>query len=268
MKKNKLSAVILSGVLFSSILPVATNAEQAASNAETKAIVGFSEDESAVNPINPNNPNETLDPADPGYFPDNEITGNEGTLTLDVVPRLLDFGTHLFSWEKAEYAATIKNKESEGLHFLQVTDRRELSNGWALSASLSEFHEAAKGVGRLKGVSIQLPKGEVRNLYYGASAENVPDTSKNLENILNDPTSVFSHEGMELFAGEEAKNILATNKNLKNREEAKNTYELGSGTTTVVWNTTDAKLKVPAKSASVGKYSAKINWTLTAPVTE
>ncbi|WP_436686163.1 WxL domain-containing protein [Lactiplantibacillus plantarum] len=57
--------------------------------ATTNGTVTFQDDTSATAPVDPTSPNIPLTTTDPN----NPATNNTGTLTLDVAPKTIDFGT-------------------------------------------------------------------------------------------------------------------------------------------------------------------------------
>lgn len=103
-------------------------------------------------PIDPVNPGEKPkpDPTDP----DNPGTGQSGTLTIDFLSNF-KFGEQTLG--KKAYYAINENP------YMQVTDKRGLSNGWVLTASVSPF-ATADGSSKLTGAELTLGKGTVKSL--------------------------------------------------------------------------------------------------------
>lgn len=101
--------------------------ETSDSHASTDVGVSFLPSIDSTPPIlDPENPNEEIDP------PENP-TGEVGYLTLDYVPS--------FNFDGEE--VSIEDKQLQSITtqpFIQITDRRENTYGWQLSAQLGEFH--------------------------------------------------------------------------------------------------------------------------------
>lgn len=69
--------------------------------ATTNGTVTFQDDTSATAPVDPTSPNVPLTTTDPN----NPATNNTGTLTLDVAPKTIDFGTVTTSNAAKTYTA-------------------------------------------------------------------------------------------------------------------------------------------------------------------
>ncbi|MEG2752795.1 MAG: WxL domain-containing protein [Carnobacterium sp.] len=103
-----------------------------------------------VNPINPDNP-DVPNPVDP-TDPDNPGTGQDGPLSIDYVSNI-KFGEHKITGKNIAYKAKNANP------FVQVTDLRGASDGWSLSAKMSEFKSGNKV---LRGATLAFKDGVVK----------------------------------------------------------------------------------------------------------
>ncbi|MCC4722268.1 WxL domain-containing protein [Salinicoccus sp. RF5] len=167
-----------------------------------------------------------------------EFTG--GHLTLDNVTSISFGNTEVTS------KANIYNSADDSFS-LQVTDERGTGGGWHLTARALNFHNEA-GQETLIGSKILLDRGSTVDT----------DASKNQEPGVT--------QEIKLYAGGDSTLIVNASSH-ENIQEAQ-----GVGTWVAEWdNTSDSRVKldVPARSASTGKHTADIEWTLyNGPATE
>nr|WP_263326490.1 WxL domain-containing protein [Neobacillus sp. Marseille-Q6967] len=133
-----------------------------ASTATSKALIKFKEDSSVppvLDPDNPEVPYNPEDPSNPGT--ENPPTRYEGPLSLDYVSNL-NFGEQTISLTKQTYNATTLKP------FIQVTDKRGISDGWKVTVSASPFI-SDNSKHQLTGVSIDFAKGETDSNSLGDS---------------------------------------------------------------------------------------------------
>ncbi|MGO3373327.1 putative conserved exported hypothetical protein [Brochothrix thermosphacta] len=150
-KRIASSLVVLIGLPLMTIPSVSAN--ETTVSAPSEMIIRFLPGSTGPTaPINPINPGEKpkpdpIDPTNPG-------TGQSGTLTIDFLSNF-KFGEQALG--KKEYYAVNENP------YMQVTDKRGLSNGWVLTAAVSPF-ESADGRSQLTGAELTLGKGNVKSL--------------------------------------------------------------------------------------------------------
>lgn len=261
--------ILLGGLLFSTAIPVLAGADTSSldklpQHGRTDGIIKFIPNDKPKDPVDPTDPNK---PVDPQENPENGSTGNDGTLTLDVVPKVFNFGENYLTGAKTEYPAIPQTTTKQKIHYVQINENRSESNGWTLSVAMSNFKDASN-VDAIPGASIKFPQGEVRNIYYkGLESGQIPDPSNNILDILtDDPDSVFTQKPIEVVSGGSAVNFLYTNSNLEEIDTAhRGAYGLGRGVTTGSWNISDLKLVIPAAGNSAhGQFESRLTWTLIA----
>lgn len=263
MKKH----MILSTVLVSSLFlgaTVAVNAEEGnerypeAGRAKTTSKVNFIKtDKPEI--VDPDNPDKPVEPVDPDN-PDEPVTNpnNEAELVLQYVPNF-EFGTYFWTPEGLTVPAKsdfIKGDEKpeEVVPFISTMDMRAVrEGGWKLEVSSGDFtHNESGHV--LEGAEVVFT-----NANYG-SAEKAPV-------ITESATKSDVKEGFKL--GD--KQTLAT----ADRKDSQGigSYSLKLGTELKSQEddaekeflaTNGVHLVVPSKTpASVGEYTAELEWTLT-----
>lgn len=195
----------------------------------SEATVNFTVPEEKVVPVDP----ETFEPIEGGEGLQN------GPLSLDYVSNL-QFGSHKISNKVEEY-------KSETLRpYIQVSDLRGTGAGWNVEAEISPFTDES-GSESLQGFSIKLNNGNA-------------STSLEADESIKAPTV---NDEIILEVNKTANVVTADPKNVG---ESVNTAQ-GLGTWVARWLATDDEnenvtLKVPAGSASAGKHTATITWTL------
>ncbi|MFS7388936.1 WxL domain-containing protein [Carnobacterium maltaromaticum] len=178
-----------------------------------------------VDPTNPDNPNvpNPVDPTDPT----NPGTGQTGPLSIDYVSNI-KFGEHKITGKDIAYKAKNANP------FVQVTDLRGASDGWNLSAKMTEFKSGNKV---LRGATLAIKDGVVKA---GSSS-----------NISLAPT-----KSDILFDNTESKTVM----NAKDKG--------GRGTWLTIWSGTDqaneaVQLNVVAGTPEANtEYTSSITWEL------
>ena len=178
-----------------------------------------------VDPTNPDNPNvpNPVDPTDPT----NPGTGQTGPLSIDYVSNI-KFGEHKITGKDIAYKAKNANP------FVQVTDLRGASDGWNLSAKMTEFKSGNKV---LRGATLAIKDGVVKA---GSSS-----------NISLAPT-----KSDILFDNTESKTVM----NAKDKG--------GRGTWLTIWSGTDQaneaiQLNVVAGTPEANtEYTSSITWEL------
>ena len=203
-----------------------------AMGATTDGTITFQDDTSATAPVDPTSPNVPLTPADPN----NPATNNTGTLTLDVAPKSIDFGTATTSNAAKTYTATGTYNQ-----YLQVSDKRTTANGWQVNVKQDRTLTNDSNNHVLTGAVIHLPQGTARN-------------------SLNEPASVV-----------DTKLTVAPNVSVSNFGQvvfsAPNQAGVGKATSTNTWNAGAVTLSIPKLTAQVGNYTNNLVWTLVAATT-
>lgn len=203
-----------------------------AMGATTDGTITFQDDTSATAPVDPTSPNVPLTPADPN----NPATNNTGTLTLDVAPKSIDFGTATTSNAAKTYTATGTYNQ-----YLQVSDKRTTANGWQVNVKQDRTLTNDSNNHVLTGAVIHLPQGTARN-------------------SLNEPASVV-----------DTKLTVAPNVSVSNFDQvvfsAPNQAGVGKATSTNTWNAGAVTLSIPKLTAQVGNYTNNLVWTLVAATT-
>lgn len=232
MKKIKQSFlfVVASFIVFFGFSSIA--AAETVSEDDSDANIEFKSGDGSSEVVDPEDPDKSFDPDPDKGDPEDDPTGDTGSLTLDYVSSI-EFGTHEVSGEHEVY-------EAETLRpFIQVTDRRGTAKGWSVTAQSSAFtnDEDDDGEETLSGAVLTLKNGEV------SSTSNADEPS---------PVST-----VELKPGEDATAVV-------NAEE-----DEGMGKWITRWLSSDDEelndnvtLEVPNGSATKGKHTATINWTL------
>lgn len=200
--------------------------------ATTDGTITFQDDTSATAPVDPTSPNVPLTPADPN----NPATNNTGTLTLDVAPKSIDFGTATTSNAAKTYTATGTYNQ-----YLQVSDKRTTANGWQVNVKQDRTLTNDSNNHVLTGAVIHLPQGTARN-------------------SLNEPASVA-----------DTKLTVAPSVSVSSFDQvvfsAPNQAGVGKATSTNTWNAGAVTLSIPKLTAQVGNYTNNLVWTLVAATT-
>ena len=186
----------------------------------------------ATAPVDPTSPNVPLTTTDPN----NPATNNTGTLTLDVAPKTIDFGTVTTSNAAKTYTA-IGNYNQ----YLQVSDKRTTANGWQVNVKQDRTLTNASNNHVLTGAVIHLPQGTARN-------------------SLNEPASVA-----------DSNLVVAPSVSVTTADQvvfsAPNRAGVGKATSTNTWNAGAVTLSIPKLTAQVGNYTNNLVWTLVAATT-
>lgn len=198
--------------------------------ATTSGTVTFEDDTTATAPVNPTNPGETLPTPDPN----NPATGNTGTLTLDVAPQAINFGTATTSNAAKTYAAVGTYNQ-----YLQVSDKRTTANAWRVMVKQDHALTNTTTSHVLTGSIIQLPKGTARN-----SLNATPTTADTtLTTVAIDVTT----SDQPIFSAPDQAGV-------------------GKAVSTDTWVANGVKLTVPKLTAKTGNYTNTLTWTLVAGV--
>ena len=168
--------------------------------------------------------------------PNNPATNNTGTLTLDVAPKTIDFGTVTTSNAAKTYTA-IGNYNQ----YLQVSDKRTTANGWQVNVKQDRTLTNASNNHVLTGAVIHLPQGTARN-------------------SLNEPASVA-----------DSNLVVAPSVSVTTADQvvfsSPNRAGVGKATSTNTWNAGAVTLSIPKLTAQVGNYTNNLVWTLVAATT-
>ena len=226
----KKSSVIMATVAFASFSFGGAEAKAEVSSTHTSENkINFTAGEGVVtppvDPTNPDNPNvpNPVDPTDPT----NPGPGQTGPLSIDYVSNI-KFGEHKITGKDIAYKAKNANP------FVQVTDLRGASDGWNLSAKMTEFKSGNKV---LRGATLAIKDGVVKA---GSSS-----------NISLAPT-----KSDILFDNTESKTVM----NAKDKG--------GRGTWLTIWSGTDQaneaiQLNVVAGTPEANtEYTSSITWEL------
>lgn len=178
LKQIKLFISVFCFVAVSFILPVIAAGPSTSSGTVTFSAKGVTP------PVDPENPTEPQAPPEvPG-------TGQEGNLTLDVVPHPY-FGEYpvptINTMYKSKIVAGIGNAEGNALAqtFVQVSDARSGSyTGWNVSVKADIFINPTDPDNHINGAKIIFSTGNVR----GPSGLNKPDAYAVSLNCINDAT--------------------------------------------------------------------------------
>ncbi|WP_047999465.1 WxL domain-containing protein [Lactiplantibacillus herbarum] len=203
-----------------------------ASAATTAGSVTFQDDTTATAPVDPTNPVNPQTPADPN----NPATGNTGTLTLDVAPAAIAFGTVTTSNAAKTYQATGTYNQ-----YLQISDKRTTANGWQVNVKQDHALTDTSSGYVLTGAVIHLPQGTARN------SLNTPAT-------VADPNITVTTGGVGVTTSDQV--VVA----------APNQAGVGKAVSTDTWVANAVTLTVPKLTAKVGNYTNTLTWTLTAAV--
>lgn len=168
--------------------------------------------------------------ADPDH-PENEGTGESGTLRIDYVPTAFDFGETEIEWKERTLNAVGTNDQ-----WIQVADERANATGWKLQAEATEF---SANDDRLNGAYLTIPAGDLYNRRTTSTLNPAGLTSQGDVSLNSSPTTIFSGDG-----------------------------ENSKDESTYVWQQDQVKLSIPAGQGKAGRiYQAVVTWTLTAGVT-
>ena len=213
-------------MIFSESNPVLAAEEHAGNTAVTAVFLENDKPTDAREPENPSQKHPDIE-----SDPNNKATENLGPLSLDVVPRKIDFGNEAVSMAEKEYFA-----KNTGLQYLQVSDNRTDLSGWQVFVQRSEF--TAENAS-LSGSVLTIPKGVVRN-------------------SLNQPaTEIDSNliaESVNLVAGKEEEQLIFASPKQK---------DVGKAVSVSAWDASKVTLKIPALTSKSQKaYTAQLNWAL------
>lgn len=215
------------GLVVLGLIPIGLTATAAT----TTGTVTFQDDTSATAPVDPTSPNIPLTPADPN----NPATNNTGTLTLDVAPKSIDFGTVTTSNAAKTYNAT-----GTYYQYLQVSDKRTTANGWQVNVKQDRTLTNDSNNHVLTGAVIHLPKGTPRNSLNEPASAADANLVTNAVSVSNSDQVVFN---------------------------AANLASVGKATSTTTWNANAVTLSIPKLTARVGNYTNSLVWTLVAATT-
>ena len=244
MKKSNilLTATLLGTITLGGALPV--NAVD-----ESKSTLTFKEKDSVVKPVDPENPSEpedpdnpvTTDPENPNPDNPNIPTGNQGPLSLDVVPGTMNFGTQYVDLKGGTYYA---EGNTGAKHFLQVTDNRSDENGWDIKVSRTIFNDTTDNAKNLVAELVLPAERTVRNSLTADPTALAPD-------FLTSATEFSIPVGAD-----NASTLISTGTSTDPLH--------GKETSTYTWEQAGEKLVVGKGAAKTGNYSSTINWTLSA----
>lgn len=171
MKQKKI-AFILSAFLvgtFAFAEPVAAQGTSTSSGTVSFVAKGVTP------PVDPENPTEPQNPPEvPG-------TGQEGNLTLDVVPYPY-FGEYPVPTINTTYQSKIVAGSAGAQTFLQVSDARPNNTGWNVSVKADLFINSTDPANHINGAKINFSAGDVR----GPSATNKPGSYAVSLNCIGD----------------------------------------------------------------------------------
>ncbi|MGX6962084.1 WxL domain-containing protein [Vagococcus xieshaowenii] len=245
--KKVISSLMLSTMVLGGVVVNAAGTGTDIDPATGTATINFTKNEQVPGPVNPTDPSQPIDPDDPnkpsepGEEPggNNGQTGAKGPLSLDVYPKIFDFGSHEVDMKGGTYNSTLT-----GNHYLQVTDNRDDADGWSVKVSRTEF-VMNDGTNQLAGSTLTLPTGEARN------ALNETPTVIDTDLIIGGETSIpVGADNAKTIFGSPA--VTGT----------------GKSTSTYVWDASQETLTVPKNVAKSGTYTSTINWTLVSEVAQ
>lgn len=196
--------------------------------ATTSGTVTFEDDTTATAPVNPTDPGSPQSPADPN----NPANGQTGTLTIDVAPAKIDFGTVTTS-----NAAKTYNAVGSYNQYLQVSDKRTTANGWKVTVKQDHALTNTTTNHVLTGAVIHLPKGTARN-----SLNATPSTID----------TNFTTTAVDITTADQE--VIS----------APNQTGIGKAVTTDTWTASGVTLSVPKLTARTGNYTNTLTWTLVA----
>lgn len=227
MQLSKLKKFLTASAVAGVLLGATTLAGDvyAVGDHSSNATIEFTEPTDDVDVLNPTDPKKPLDPQ-PEEGEGKGKTGDTGPLSLDYVTNL-DFGTHDVSVAAKTYKSINENPQP----FTQVTDRRSTSTGWTLSVKAATFQSG--GTNTLSGATLTFKGGE--------AVSNLADLTAP---TVNTPINVNT--------GGEAATVATANKGA------------GRGTWITRWNKDDVELTVRQATATKGKHTSVLTWTLTA----
>lgn len=231
--------------------------------------------------------NPVVDPKDPGepVKPDDpNVTKEIGSLTLDAIPRTLNFGKNVATGAAAKYAlysndpdsrasddtrgnaisdtlhttdtgTDTENNHYKGIIFAQETNISSSAEvAWTLNAKLNKFTNYTTGADSLPGAYITLTSGASKIL------NTDPNTNKktwaDATDLKDDNDQVTSKgatlptDGVTLTSG------ATDGTNIVSGVQRKGTFQQQ-------WASGNVNLVVP-QAATVGQYQATIDWTLSA----
>lgn len=197
----------------------------------TAGSVTFQDDATATAPVDPTNPVNPQTPADPN----NPATGATGTLTLDVAPAAIAFGTVTTSNAAKTYQATGTYNQ-----YLQISDKRTTANGWQVSVKQDHALTETTSGYVLTGAVIHLPQGTARN------SLNTTPTAADANIAVTNGVGVTTSDQVVVAAPNQA--------------------GVGKAVSTDTWVANTVTLTVPKLTAKVGNYTNTLTWTLAAAV--
>ncbi|TPR19378.1 WxL domain-containing protein [Apilactobacillus timberlakei] len=191
----------------------------------------------------PNNPGGVLNhPENHNVF----NTGGTGELTIDAVPKELDFGQTPSSNNSSDSINSLLNFESENenakYYYAQVSDHRNTDkhSGWFLTANMSNMSNLNGDGSTLKAANITLGSNDKPNTVIGAY-----DNNSNGEN--NNKNGVKTSNSIKLDSDSGNVGIMSADNNT------------GMGT----WLNKFQTIALNAKKSESGSYKGTITWNLT-----
>ncbi|TPR26487.1 WxL domain-containing protein [Apilactobacillus micheneri] len=158
-----------------------------------KTFTYFKVDNSSTNtpPVNPDNTDNKLNnPEFYNIFPTNAT----GDLTIDAVPKSLNFGETDKNLEGKDINVTLNDNKDNNKdnnierYYAQVSDYRGNHTGWHLSANMSEMTDKNNPLNKLDGANIKFSNNKVLGAY-GNNANQLGDPNNvKTDNINLDPS--------------------------------------------------------------------------------
>lgn len=229
--------------------------------------------------------NPVVDPKDPGepVKPDDpNVTKEIGSLTLDAIPRTLNFGKNVATGAAAKYAlysndpdsrasddtrgnaisdtlhttdtgTDTENNHYKGIIFAQETNISSSADvAWTLNAKLNKFTNYSTGADSLPGAYITLASGasKILNTNAETGAKSWDDATDVVADGVTTKGATLPKDGVTLTSGDDAGTPIVSGVQRK-------------GTFQQQWTSGNVNLVVP-QAATVGQYQATIDWTLSA----
>lgn len=228
---------------LSGILLITTTAEAAEESAvpqtqQSEATVQFQEYTGPTAPRDPNNPSEEYEPTpEEGENPRPSEGSANGPLSLDYVSSI-HFGENKISMFEETYESTTLKP------FIQVTDRRAVSDGWRVTVEASPFTQ-------------ENDKGEVEHILTGVKI-NLNAGSP----IAADTQNTYAHptvpDSIVIEADGATTNIVAA----AGKDEARDTWLIHWLAEEGETINNKVTLTVPGGKAEEGTYTSTLTWTL------
>lgn len=235
MKNIKLLSALSLMMLITSATSGVVSADPLTDRSTAGSIEFDNDTATIVTPTDPENPGSVLPviPTDPSY-PGEVITGPSGGLSLAIVPKNFNFGSHkigaadIFSGGILTFDQEASFDDRAYSQAVEVHDGRIDKHDWTLSAQLSAFDS-----GKLAGSTITI------------------DNAKTV--------SQFPNQDPLLIQGAQTEITQTSSVDfLKSNPKAK-------GDTSAVWSdASDVKIHVPADKITKGVHNATVDWTLIA----